>query len=179
MEHLINTNKHENLIISQESLKSNSLPVIYLPLYAPSSKNFEPAKKSGLNQWNASGRSRHPDEIYIPIPAWIHQQFPNFFPPSNDHPFNLSLPNGKILLASTCQAGRKGLMSNPNKELGKWLLRDVLHIPEGELVSKTHLEKSGIDSAKLIKYNNNTYKIDFTPLGSYENFKNTYGNISK
>ncbi len=167
------TEKSE-LIIPKEILKSQSNNVIFLPLYAPSSKQFEPAEKSGLNQWNASGRDRHSDEVYIPIPAWIHKKFPNFFPPSNDYSFDLMLPNGKMLSASTCQAGRKGLMSNPNKDLGKWLLRDVLNIPEDVLVSRQHLNEAGIDSAKLTKIDDGVYEIDFMPVGSYERFKNTY-----
>jgi len=167
---------HKNeLIISKETLKSKSSNIIYLPLYAPSSKQLEPAEKSGLNQWNASGRARHPDEVYIPIPAWIHKKFPDFFPPSNDYSFDLILQNGEKLSASTCQAGRKGLMSNPNKDLGKWLLRDVLNIPEGVLISRKHLEKAGIDSVKLTKIEDNVYKIDFMPIGNYEYFKDKCG----
>jgi len=34
------------------------------------------ADKSGLNQWNARGRDRNPNEVYIPIPAEIHKNFP-------------------------------------------------------------------------------------------------------
>lgn len=50
---------------------------IYLPLYGRKQIVFE---KSGLNQWNAGGRDRHPNEVYIPIPAEIHKNFPGFFP---------------------------------------------------------------------------------------------------
>lgn len=148
--------------------------IIYLPLYAPSSATMEPALKSGLNQWNAGGRSRHPDEIYIPVPAWIHQKFPDFFPDSNDVPFDLVLPNGQILSASMCQQGQKGLMSNPNKALGKWLLRDVFKLKEGELLTRSRLNILNIDSAVIRKISEGKYKIDFASVGHYEAFKKKY-----
>lgn len=147
---------------------------IYLPLYAPSSPTMEPALKSGLNQWNAGGRTRHPDEIYIPIPAWIHQKFPDFFPNSNDVSFDLILPNGKTLSASMCQQGQKGLMSNPNKALGRWLLRDVFKLKEGELLTRSRLNILNIDSAIVKKISKGKYKIDFASVGHYEAFKKKY-----
>lgn len=144
---------------------------IYLPLYAPSSDTGEPAKKSGLNQWNAEGRVRHPDEVYIPVPAWIHQQFSGFFPDNKDELFELHLPNRQVLSAKMCQAGLKGLMSNPNKALGKWILRDILQVSEGHLVTKEILDTVGIDSIYIEKLDHLKYKIDFAKTGSFEQFK--------
>ena len=40
---------------------------IILPLYSVRDNNVP--TKSGLNQWNAAGRKRHPNEVYIPIPS--------------------------------------------------------------------------------------------------------------
>jgi len=148
--------------------------IIYLPLYAPSSPAMEPALKSGLNQWNAGGRARHPDEVYIPVPSWIHHRFPEFFPKSNDISFDLMLPNGQILSASMCQQGQKGLMSNPNKALGKWLLRDVFKLNEGELLTRARLNILNIDSAVVKKISSYKYKIDFAAIGKYEAFKKKY-----
>lgn len=144
---------------------------IYLPMYAPSDSKKRPAEKSGLNQWNAGGRARHPNEVYIPVPSWIHHKFPDFFPESNDIYFKLHLPNGKTLQASMCQQGRKGLMSNPNKELGKWLLRDVLKLPEETLVTRKILDEAGIDSVLIEKINDREYSIRFASTGKYEEFK--------
>src|SRR5699024_7295953 len=50
---------------------------IVLPLYSPNRGDVP--QRSGLNQWNAQGRVRHPDEVYIPIPTWIHDTFDTFF----------------------------------------------------------------------------------------------------
>lgn len=72
---LANLNKSETSILKEVS----TYPFIYLPLYAPSSQDLEPAIASGINQWNAGGRDRNQDELYIPVPAWIHKKFEGFF----------------------------------------------------------------------------------------------------
>lgn len=58
---------------------TNIIGRVILPLYSNRGGIKNVPEKSGLNQWNALGRARDPDEIYIPIPAWIHQVYPNFF----------------------------------------------------------------------------------------------------
>ena len=62
-------------------------------------------------------------------------------------------------------------MSNPNKDLGKWLLRQVLKLKEEELLTYEILEKKGIDSIEISKNIDNSYNINFKTLGSYEEFK--------
>jgi hypothetical protein len=156
---------------------SDEIPAehIYLPLYAPSSSTLSPALSSGLNQWNAGGRERDQDEIYIPIPSLIHQECPTFFPQKDEH-FDLELPNGKTLSAKVCQSGGKALMSNPNKALGKWLLRDVLKAPYGTVITRELLDMLGIDSVVVSKHIRDagkvSYKIDFAKVKKFEDFKN-------
>lgn len=152
----------------------SSLPFIYLPLYAPSSKDLEPAIASGINQWNAGGRDRNENELYIPIPSWIHKTFKGFFPDNNDDKFNLILPDGTVLNAKMCQSGQKGLMSNPNKALGKWILRDVLKVPPKTVIDRKYLDSLGIDSVIVFKLSNTEYKIDFASIGKFEEFKEKY-----
>lgn len=150
---------------------SKPLEHIYLPLYSSKdnkNKKFVP-ERSGLNQWNASGRPRVADEVYIRIPAWIHEKFPGFFPP-RDIAFTLILPNGSEMSAKVCQDGAKALMSNPNSALGKWLLRDVLNLRDRELLTYEKLRRIGLDSVVLYKEADGIYDIDFTKLGSYEAF---------
>ncbi len=170
----------ENIVMGKDA--------IYLPLYAPSSKENAPEDKSGLNQWNAAprrkrdkngvleaeGKPRHADEVYIPIPIEIHQKFPEFFVQSNEHIFDLKLPNGKILSAKLCQSNSKGLMSNPNKDLGHWILRDVMELPEKTLVTREILDTLNIDSVLITKETKNRYKIDFASCGKFEEFKEQY-----
>ena len=129
-------------------------------------------EKSGLNQWNAKGRKRDINEVYVPIPKWIHQCYPAFFP-ARDVEFVLNLPNGKPLPAKICQDGGKALMSNPNKALGNWLLREVLTIPEGHVLTDRDLQEKGIDSLKVTKTSSHAFDIDYMPYGSFEGFLNS------
>jgi hypothetical protein len=146
--------------------------VVYLPLYSERWEIHVPTW-SGLNQWNAKERqvwtTRHPDELYIPIPSRIHRKFPNFFP-ENNATFNLYLPNSTQLSAKACQQGRKALMSNPNKALWKRLLRDVLKKKAWELVTYEDLQKMGVDTVEVAK-KWNEYYINFKSIGKYEKFK--------
>ena len=145
---------------------------IVLPLYSPRSGKVE--ESSGLNQWNAGGRQRNPDEVYINFPIWIHKAKKGFFEyNTEDHKtdsFDVKLPNGKILSMKIAQQKGKALMSNPNKALGKWILRDILKIPREKLVKKEDLDKIGIDNIKLSKTENGKYLMDFCKLGTYEDF---------
>lgn len=140
---------------------------VILPLY--STKDREVPEKSGLNQWNANGRKRDYNEIYIPIPAIVHKISPEFFP-KRDESFDLELPNGNILSVKVCQDGSKALMSNPNKELGKWLLRDIFMLKEGQLLTRGLLDVIGIDAVEIIKNEVGKYSIDFRRTGMYEEF---------
>ncbi len=145
--------------------KTEYTQTINLPLY--SNRGFS---KSGLNQWNAGGRKRDINEVYIPIPKKIHKYYPNFFPSRDTH-FSLILPSGKILKSKVCQDGEKALMSQSNKELGKWILRDVLNLKEKEVLTYGKLEEIGIDSVRIDKLDNQNYEINFLKIGSYETFK--------
>jgi len=143
---------------------------IFLPLYSAKAGEKVVPEKSGLNQWNASGRPRDPNEVYIQIPSWIHKAYPGFFP-ARETSFTLLLPNGSEMSAKVCQDNDKALMSNPNSALGKWLLRDVLNLKERELLTYGKLERIGLDSVVIYKTGADRYDIDFTKAGSYESFR--------
>ena len=144
-------------------------PHVFLPLYSETEKKKVP-EKSGLNQWNANGRKRKYNEVYIPIPIFIRKNFKGFFP-SRDKTFDVLLPDGKRLNAKICQDGGKALMTNPNTDLGEWILRQVMNLNEGEILTYARLEELGIDSVVIYKEENNMYSIDFTKIGSYDEFK--------
>lgn len=154
---------------TQLSIKPN-IEKICLPLYSFSKKkgNYVP-EKSGLNQWHASGRARNYNEVYIPIPSEIRSKFSTFFP-AKDTSFTLRLPSGSFLTAKVCQDNDKALMSNPNSALGQWILRDVLGLEEGELLTYQKLEEIGIDTVEIAKFPDNTYDINFKQLGTYQEF---------
>lgn len=125
--------------------------------------------KSGLNQWNAGGRPRDVGEVYIPVPKIIHNKFSKFFP-DRETPFNLHLPTGEVLSAKLCQENSKALMTNPNNALSDWLLRKVLKLKEGELLTYNRLELLGIDSIRIAKIDSQNFKIDFAKINSFDNF---------
>ena len=129
-------------------------------------------EKSGLNQWNADGRERNENEVYIPFPAEVREKYRDFFP-DRDVQFNAILPNGDKISMKICQENDKAVMSNPNKVLGKWLLRDVLGIPVNTLVTYELLLTVGIDSV-LFEKRDGEYYLNFKEIGSYEEFLNSY-----
>lgn len=144
---------------------------VFLPLYGRKQTVFE---KSGLNQWNAGGRDRHHDEVYIPVPIVIHQLFPDFFP-SRYTAFSLKFPDGENVTAKICQENGKALMTQSNRKLGKLLLRDGLKLNIGELATYEKLQLLGIDSVRIDKIRNSEFEINFSKNGSHEEFisKNT------
>ena len=153
-------------------------PILCLPLYSIRGKDKEKyvAEKSGLNQWNAGGRVRDINEIYIPYLKVDRQRELDFFPP-RDTPFTLHLPDGTDISAKVCQEADKNepligkaIMSNPNKVLGKWLLRDVFEVEEGTLITYEMLELFGVDSVIFTKNKELDYSIDFAEVGTYEKF---------
>lgn len=157
----------DNLLFESEKIIKQT---VFLPLYGRNKTVFE---RSGLNQWNAKGRPRHHNEAYIPIPANLHKTYPDFFP-SRETSFNLKLPDGKIMRSKVCQAGGKALMSYSNRELGEWILRKVLNLKKGELLTYKKLQKIGIDSARIDKTNESKFEINFASLGRFEKFKQNH-----
>jgi hypothetical protein len=174
LSHQTNSNPHW-----LREVESN-LQQIYLPLYSPRTGLVQPS--SGLNQWNAGGRPRDVNEMYISVPLWIHRKFPGFFPyqlgseeaGEYGEPFSLVLPDGVVLSAKICQQNGKALMSNPNRLLGKWLLRQVFQLPNLTVLTYNHLVNAGIDSVKITKINEYKFKIEFASLGSYKEFAELY-----
>ena len=73
-----------------------------------------------------------------------------------------------------CQDWGKALMSYSNKELWQRILRDVLKLKEGELLTYNKLQFLGIDSVRIDKIDNNNFEINFSPIWSYETFKNNF-----
>jgi len=159
----------EQFLSEQAGYGTVAYPTAYLPLYSQNKTSKFIPERSGLNHWNAGGRHRSLDEVYIPVRRKFHEVMPNFFPPRDAH-FTLHLPNGEKMTAKLCQDNSKALMSNPNGALGDWLLRHVLNLKEGELLTYDYLLKLGIDSLIFQKIGDLEYTIDFAPIGAYEQF---------
>lgn len=161
----------KNNILNKNKINSKiaGLDYVVLPLYAFQKEEKYIPQKSELNQWNASGRVRDCNEVYIKIPMEIHKFYPNFFP-NKDIPFTLITPKNEKLSVKLCQQNAKALMSNPNKALANWLLRTALQLKEGELATYNKLQILGFDSVIINKINDFVYSIDIMPLDSYEKF---------
>ena len=140
-----------------------------LRLYSVGSDGKFVARKSGLNQWNASGRKRDENEVYIPFPAEDRKRMKGFFPPRDEH-FTLILPDMSEITAKVCQQNGKAIMSNPNNALGKWLLRKVLELPPGMLLTYDMLKECNVDCVIFTKEGDHRYSADFGTLGTYEKF---------
>ena len=88
--------------------------------------------------------------MYIPYPATIRKEHLDFFPP-REQCFDVRLPSGKIISMKVCQDGGKAIMSNPNKALGEWILREVLRLDELELLTYDKLlELGGVALPQLL-----------------------------
>lgn len=145
-------------------------PQICLRLYSSRANGTKfIAPKSGLNQWNAAGRPRHANEVYIPYPAEDRKRNEGFFP-GRDEIFKLKLPDGSIIDAKVCQQDCKAIMSNPNKVLGEWLLRKVFALPEWTPLTYEMLLEFGIDCVIFTKHSERKYSVDFAEVGTYEQF---------
>ena len=169
--------KLEELLLKNENAQYNKNPVIatiYLPLYSIKNGQKVVNEKSGLNQRFAAGRKRDIYEVYIPIPAELRRKEAGFFP-NRDENFTLLLPNGKEIMTKVCQDNDKALMSNPNTDLGKWLIDDVFRISPQEKITYETLEQYGIDSVMIEKVwdldsDKRYYRINFAKTDSYERF---------
>lgn len=137
---------------------------VVLPLFSVKRKDGKQIRyvpeASGMNQWNAAGRPRHPREVYISVPRYIHEQHPGFFPPSTQS-FDLEIPGGKYLNAKLCQQGDKALMSNPNSALGEWLLGKLFDLPERKLLKYELMEEIKVNAVRISKLKDGHYYINF------------------
>jgi hypothetical protein len=165
----------EKYSLTSKSDLINNEEYVILPLYGIRGVNKEKFvfEHSGLNQWNAAPRSpgtiRNKGEVYIPVPIEIHRLFPDFFP-DNKTVFSLQVPTGEIFKAKMCQSNDKGLMTNPNKALSDWLLRNLLKLESGELATIERLNELGFDSVRITKDKVGHYRIDKAKIDSYEEF---------
>ena len=160
-----------SISIANEDVILDFSQSVIIPLYSMRNGEKTIFSKSGLNQWNAGGRARDFDEVYIPFNSTLREMYEGFFP-ARDIPFEVILPNGDTMSMKLCQENCKALMSNPNKALGKWLLRDVLKVPYGQVITYNDLLEIGIDSVSFKKIEDKKYLLDFKNVGEFEKFIN-------
>jgi len=156
---------------------------VILPLYSTRGTERSVPERSGINQWNAGGRSRQLGEAYIPIPIAIHQMFPNFFP-GRDEAFELQLPNQEeTVSAKVCQDNSKALMTSPNRHLGTWIIGVLMPklkktqfeaapvgMPPLTYQDLLRIQKDSVRVTKNAQGQGPRFEIEFAPVGSYEIF---------
>lgn len=160
---------------------------IILPLYQDKREGAFVSPCSGINIRHSKSKNKgsqipRPDyEIEIRISTWIHHIFPKFFGVNgfdqseiknrdlND--FDLILPDGRVLRGRIKQESGKSLQTNPQGDLGEWILKDVLGLKNREIVTMEYLNELGIDSLKITKLDNKHFKITVAETGAYEKFK--------
>jgi hypothetical protein len=181
---------HPQLAFKSDSDESKEFKItekprdfVILPLYSTRGGKKEIPERSGINQWNADGRTRKFGEAYIPIPSWIYDSYPGFLPP-RDTTFRLRLQDGTIQKAKICQDGGKALMTDPNEKLCEWFYKAIepnlsyAKIQE-RLIQKRPYKYSdlvyvGKDSVKMKKARSGLgydFELTFCSLGSFEEFK--------
>lgn len=163
---------------SQSSDQKRSMDSVVLPLFSPRTGEVSP--KSGLNQWLGKGdkRKRTFGEAYVPIPSIVHEIAPGFFP-SRNTVFSLVLPNSEKVKVKVCQQGDKALMSNPNSDLGEWLMAAIdgslltarKRFSKSQKYTRKDLERVGSDSLRITRTGDpNEFMADFAAIGSFEIF---------
>jgi hypothetical protein len=172
------------MLFDEPSNLKPGVDYVILPLYSTRGDKKYVPEKSGINQWNAEGRARKFGETYIPIPIEIRRRFPKFFP-APDVKFDLVLPNrGTLVTSKVCQADGKALMSDPNTDLGHWIMK-VLRpslidsdfnrptISKDKPFTYKDLVSIGKDSVLVKKTKDKSkalFSLEFAPLDSYEDF---------
>lgn len=149
-----------------------------IPLYSENKKRGKfVGERSGLNQWNGkprvrydkrdhheiSRKSRNKNDVYIPFNTNMQKTYPSFFP-KKGVVWKTRLPDGSFLKMKICSGGKsgKGIESIPNHCLGEWLLRRVLQLPIGQVLTYDNLSSIGIDSLIFRKNKGyNEYECDF------------------
>ena len=121
----------------------------------------ETHKKAGLNWGQRPGRD--PNQAYIPIPA----QHYDFFPPIKEQ-FTVLTDDGYSFVFVRAQERGKALHTTQNNALLGKYIRTRMRLPSGEFVTKQHLLDYGRTDVTLIKIEDETYLMDFSPSSEAE-----------
>ena len=156
---------------------------IFLPLY--SYKTGEISEKSGINAWNGAPKSsgqksgRPAYEVYLPVPRELHKKVNGWFGTdtlSGDGTsvqFTLHFPDGQEIPGRLTQQGYKSFQTNPQQALGEWLIKNVLNVEKGTVLTKALLDDRGVDCVRLWHDDPEDVEniwIDFATSGTFERF---------
>lgn len=156
----------------------NEVPFFVLPLYSIDKNNSKYVELcSGINQWNSKPRKNQPRrnffEVYIPFNKNVRTKTGGFFPKKGT-PFQLVFPDGQVHAAKITSGDKfgKGIYTNPNRQLGLWLLRNIRgNLKNNIPISYDHLMNFNSDCIIFFKFPRKIYEIFFAPIGFFEEFQ--------
>ena len=173
---------HPNIAQKETIASKHGIPgkdYVVLPLYGNDGGIKTVYPKSGINQWNADGRTRKMGESYVGIPSKVRVKITGFFP-AQDTTFSLLLPTKhSYVKAKVCQQGGKALMTNPNTELCDSLFSviDPEYKKESTAITRSPIQYSdltsiGKDCVIISKSSDkkDSYILSFGTIGDYEEF---------
>lgn len=172
----------ESIYENSKLLKTNKEEAIILPLY--NDDDYGVNAFSGFNasmgksKVKDSGKPRPAYEAYAQIPVYIHYLYPNFFgfnaldkTERSNSKFTLHLPTGQKIEAKITQDNGKGLQSNPQSALGKWLLYNIFGLAPHEPLTRELIDRKGYDSIIIKKIDNKNFEVDLANYLAYEKWK--------
>lgn len=121
--------------------------------------NGEIHATSGLNWGQRDGRE--PNQAYIPIPACIHRDYPNFFPEHGER-FTITTDDGISMVCVVAQQNDKAIECPDNNSILGQYFRNRIGLPLGQFVSKEDLERYGRTNVTISKLDNETFYMDFS-----------------
>jgi len=141
---------HITAKVDEQSIASPAEPLVEVRLSLISRRGIV-EEKSGLNLWNANGRKRDVNEVYLPLPLSSIPLFENIFDTIQRGLEFIAITHDKHEMRMKFKGSvkknqmiPKQIASTPSEsEFGDWILRRILNLEEGELVTVDILEKYG------------------------------------
>lgn len=165
---------------------------------------------AGINKWHRPSSENRLWDVELRVPKWIHETHSGWFfghdflntekngidrggsfinerlqngTSVNYVPFILRLPNGNEIQASINGQNGKNIQSNPSKDLGIWLLKDVFGLDDSDMtkhshaiitIAKLHELDVGSVRLKMVDEQKRIISIDIASSQSFENFAKNY-----
>ena len=116
-------------------------------------------ERSGLNWGQRPEVRRDPNQAYIPLKAEIYRT--DFFPEIKKH-FTVLTDDNKTLTCSRAQQNGKAIHTPlNNSHMGEYF-RNRLGVPNGNPITKEHLEQYGRTDVVFYKIDEENYYMDFS-----------------
>ena len=148
-------------IESQIQESENKVDIIGLPKVSISlyNRDGDLSLRSGLNWGQRPEYHREPNQAYIRIPLSIART--DFFPVNGIH-FTVLTDDDKVLICTRAQDYGKAIHTPQNNSLIGEYFRNRLGLENGQLITKSDVEKYGRNYLDFYKIDDETYFMDFS-----------------